>query len=120
MPTIFPAHVYVLAPDHLWYLSLRPEGVEQVQVRCGAAIAPEALASLGVRREAWLAELVAFFDKVNAEDRGVVEGIYRGCQAPLARSGRWSWLERELHDFARYLAARLVPGAPGARPGAAE
>ena len=110
MPTIFPAHVYVLAPDHLWYLSLRPEGVEQVQVRCGAAIAPEALASLGVRREAWLAELVAFFDKVNAEDRGVVEGIYRGC----------SWRERERHDFARYLAARLVPGAPGARRGAAE
>jgi phenylpropionate dioxygenase-like ring-hydroxylating dioxygenase large terminal subunit len=120
MPTIFPAHMYVLAPDHLWYLSLRPKGVGQVQVRFGAAIAPEVLDGLGDGREKWLGDLVAFFDKVNAEDRFVVEGIYKGCRAPLARSGRWSWLERELHDFARYLAARLVPDATGLRRAAAE
>ncbi len=27
LPTIYPSHMYVLAPDHLWYLSLRPQGV---------------------------------------------------------------------------------------------
>jgi choline monooxygenase len=27
MPTVYPSHMYVLAPDHLWYLSLRPRSV---------------------------------------------------------------------------------------------
>ncbi len=40
-------HMYVLAPDHLWYLSLRPEGVGQVQLRFGVALAPEVHAALG-------------------------------------------------------------------------
>ncbi|MGH1480585.1 MAG: aromatic ring-hydroxylating oxygenase subunit alpha, partial [Geminicoccales bacterium] len=46
MPTVFPCHMYVLAPDHLWYLSLRPNGVGEVNVRFGAALAPEVHAGL--------------------------------------------------------------------------
>jgi phenylpropionate dioxygenase-like ring-hydroxylating dioxygenase large terminal subunit len=106
MPTIYPSHMAVIAPDHLWYLSLRPKGVGQVHVRFGAALAPEVLASLA-DKEAFLAETVAFFDRVNAEDKDIVESIYRGARAPLARSGPLSWLERELHDFQGYLARRL-------------
>jgi hypothetical protein len=44
---------------------------------------------------------------VNAEDKFVVEGIYQGSKAPYASRGPLSWLEREIHDFARYLAKRL-------------
>ena len=33
--------MYVLAPDHLWYLSLRPKGVGKVDIRFRVAIAPE-------------------------------------------------------------------------------
>jgi hypothetical protein len=29
-------------------------------------------------------------------------------QAPLAKPGRLSWLEREIHDFTCYLANRLA------------
>ena len=54
-----------------------------------------------------------FFDDVNAEDRLVVEGIYRGVQAPLAAAGPMSWLEREIRDFAGYLAQRLSHPPPG-------
>lgn len=107
MPTIFPTHMYVLAPDHLWYLSLRPQGPGEVQVRFGVALAPEVDDALGAAREAWLGELVDFFGRVNEEDRGVVEGIYQGALTPSAERGRYSWLERELHDFAKYLQARL-------------
>lgn len=109
MPTIFPAHMYVLAPDHLWYLSLRPDGPGRVHLRFGVALAPEVHAALGEGREPWVAELTDFFDRVNAEDKAVVEGIHLGAQAPLAGQGPLSWLEREIHDFARYLAARLTP-----------
>ena len=107
LPTIFPSHMYVLAPDHLWYLSLRPKGVGEVHLRFGIALAPEVHEALGEARDTWVKELADFFDRVNAEDRVVVEGINRGAQAPLATRGPLSWLEREIHDFARYLSARL-------------
>jgi choline monooxygenase len=107
MPTVFPSHMYVLAPDHLWYLSLRPRGVCEVQVRFGVALAPEVHAALGARREEFLKDLVTFFDKVNAEDRFLVEGMQRGSAAPLASAGPLSWLEREVHDFERYLSRQL-------------
>jgi choline monooxygenase len=112
MPTVFPTHMYVLAPDHLWYLSLRPKSVGQVHVRFGAALAPEVVEGLN-DREAFVGELVGFFDRVNAEDRGIVEGLFQGTAAPLARPGRLSWLERELHDFMGYLADRLTGPAAG-------
>jgi phenylpropionate dioxygenase-like ring-hydroxylating dioxygenase large terminal subunit len=111
MPTVFPSHMYVLAPDHLWYLSLRPRSVGEVHVRFGAALAPEVLAALE-DREAFTRDLVDFFDRVNAEDRFVVEGIYEGSRAPLARPGPLSWLEREIHDLIGYMARRLA-GWPG-------
>lgn len=107
LPTVFPCHMYVLGPDHLWYLSLRPRGVGEVDVRFGAAIAPEVHASLDDPK-AWLTETEAFFDMVNAEDRMVVEGIFVGAKAGLATPGPLSWLEREIHDFQRYLARRLT------------
>jgi choline monooxygenase len=113
MPTVYPSHMYVLAPDHLWYLSLRPRGLGQVDVRFGAALAPEVIASLP-DRDAFVRDTVAFFDKVNAEDKGVVEGIYQGAKAPLSKPGRLSWMEREIHDFMGYLARRLgsIPAHP--------
>jgi phenylpropionate dioxygenase-like ring-hydroxylating dioxygenase large terminal subunit len=107
MPTVFPAHMFVLAPDHLWWLSLMPQAVDRVHVRFGASIAPERLEALE-DTDAFLSETVAFFDKVNAEDRRLVESIHRGVSAPLSRPGPLSWLERSLHDFQGYLAERLT------------
>ena len=40
--------------------------------------------------------------------RTVVEGIFEGAQAPLSRAGPLSWLERENHEFSRYLVRRLT------------
>jgi len=102
MPTVFPTHMYVLAPDHLWYLSLRPKSIGEVHVRFGAALAPEVMSSLNDPKS-FVDELVGFFDRVNDEDKGIVEGLYEGTAAPLARPGRLSWLEREIHDFMGYL-----------------
>jgi choline monooxygenase len=112
MPTVYPSHMYVIAPDHLWYLSLRPRGLGQVDVRFGVALAPEVIASLA-DRDGFVRDTIAFFGKVNAEDKGVVEGIYQGAKAPLSKPGRLSWMEREIHDFMGYLARRLGPAARG-------
>ena len=102
--------MYVLAPDHLWYLSLRPKGVGEVDVRFGVALAPEVDADLSHsdERANWISELVTFFEHVNTEDRKVVEGIYAGSRSSFAVPGQLSWLEREIHDFQKYLASRLA------------
>lgn len=106
MPTIFPSHMYVLAPDHLWYLALQPDGPSRTRIRYGAAIAPEVLAAQD-DRDAFIARTRAFLDVVQQEDKGVVEGIFRGAQSPLGESGPLSWLERENHEFTQYLARNL-------------
>ena len=116
LPTVFPSHMYVLAPDHLWYLSLRPRGTGQVDVRFGVALAPEVDAMLTTAgesaRQAWIAALVSFFEQVNSEDRRVVEGIFAGARSSCAQPGPLSWLEREIHDFQKYLARRIAPVTP--------
>ncbi len=109
MPTVFPSHMYVLAPDHLWYLSLRPAGVGQVHVRFGVAIAPDVLAAQA-DPDGFVAEIEAFFDTVNGEDRFIVEGIYQGVKGASSEPGRLSWLEREIHEFIKYLDRRLSDG----------
>lgn len=106
LPTIFPSHMYALAPDHLWYLSLQPQGVGQVRIRYGAALAPEVLAASD-DPETLIANTRGFLDQVNEEDRKVVEGIYRGACAPLSTPGPLCWLERENHEFTQYLARQL-------------
>lgn len=106
LPTVFPSHMYVLAPDHLWYLSLRPKSVGEVQVRFGVALAPEVMSGLNDPKS-YVDEMIGFFDRVNAEDKIMVEGLFEGTAAPSARPGRLSWLEREIHDFTCYLARGL-------------
>lgn len=102
MPTVFPATMFVLAPDHLWWLSLMPRAVDQVHVRFGASIAPERLRALP-DVETYLRETVAFFDRVNDEDRGLVESIHRGTRAPLAKPGPLSWMEQGLCEYQQYI-----------------
>ena len=106
MPTVFPTHMYVLAPDHLWYLALQEDGVGRTRMIYGAAVAPERLAA-EADRPGYIADTKAFLDRVQREDRELVEGIQRGARSPLASAGPLSWLEREPHEFARYLAGRL-------------
>jgi len=106
MPTVFPCHMYVLAPDHLWYLALQPDGVGKTRIRYGAALAPEVLAAQS-DPDQYIADTKAFLDAVQAEDKFVVEGIFAGAQAPLASAGPLSWLERENHEFTQYLARQL-------------
>ncbi len=119
MPTVFPCHMYVLAPDHVWYLSLRPKGVGEVHVRFGVALAPERLDAFP-NREAALKDLIGFFDHVNEEDRTVVEGIFKGAHGKLAQGGPLSYLEREIHDFQKYLVSRLCPPSERVAKAAAE
>ncbi|MBC6439420.1 MAG: Rieske 2Fe-2S domain-containing protein [Rhodospirillales bacterium] len=105
--TVYPCHMFVLAPDHLWYLSLQPINPGAIDIRYGLAFAPEIMAEKG-KLKARIREAKTFLDQTNDEDRGVVEGLFEGVQAPLAEPGPLSWLEKENLDFTRYVLKRVT------------
>ena len=72
--------------------------VGRTRIRYGAALAPEVIDSAD-DSHALIAEKKAFLDKVQVEDRHVVEGIFRGAGSPLATSGPLSWMEQENHQL---------------------
>ena len=109
LPIIFPAHMFTLAPDYMWYLSLRPKGAGQVHIRYGASLAPEVVAAMA-DPETEIRKAVDFLDEVNLEDKDVVEAAYRGAMAPLTEPGPIHQLERAIHHFIIYLAGRLTDG----------
>ena len=107
LPTVFPSHMYSLAPDHFWYLSLQPDGVGKVKIRFGAAIAPEVLMDQKNPKK-FIEDTRKFLYEVQEEDRYVVEGIFKGANSPLGKPGPLSWLERENHEFTQYIARKLT------------
>ena len=51
--------------------------------------------------------LKTLLDKVNVEDRGCTERVYRGVLSSLAEPGPLSHLERPNYDFATWIAAQM-------------
>ncbi len=102
---IFPAHVFSISEDRLFWLALQPHGIGQVKFRWGVSVYPGAVPDEG--RDAHAAKAKAALDKVNSEDRGIIENIYRGASSNLASSGRLSPKERCLWEFKQYYAQRL-------------
>ena len=103
---VFPSHVIQLQPDLLWYVSILPEGIEQVSIRWAVSIPREILDS-APNRQAAIDEQMDLIHQVNSEDRPIVENVFRATRSPHAVQGPLSYLERNLWDFARYLARRL-------------
>jgi hypothetical protein len=54
------------------------------------------------------AQLKELLDRVNVEDKGCTERVYRGACAGLAKPGHLSHLERPNFEFAQYLAERVA------------
>lgn len=108
--TLYPSHLIAVAPDYYWYLSLQPCGADKVNIRYGLSIAPEVLDAIpeGHARDVYIKDTVDFFDRVNEEDRYVVEGIHKGAKSPLVKSGPLCHLELSNYEFYQYLAKKLV------------
>ncbi len=109
---IFPSHVIQLQPDMLWYLSILPDGVDKVNIRWSVSIPAEIL-DAARDREGKICAVLEFLQQVNAEDRPIVESVFRSTAAPGAAPGPLSYLERNVWEFGRYLARSLGPGALG-------
>lgn len=102
---VYPSMLVTLTPGYFWYLSLHPHGAGQVHIVFGGGMAPEFVDS--DEAQAHFTQLKTLLDKVNVEDRGCTEKVYRGVCAGAARAGHLSHLERPNYDFAQYLAERV-------------
>lgn len=105
--TIYPSHMITLTPGYFWYLVLRPRGVDKVDILYGGGLARHFVED--PKGAEHIATAKQMLDAVNEEDRTGVEAVFRGMNAPLARPGHLSWLERPNHEFGRYLARRVAP-----------
>ena len=102
---IYPSLLITLTPGYFWYLSLHPKGAGQVKIIFGGGMSQDFLQDDDV--QAHFDKLKALLDKVNVEDRGCTERVYRGVLSALAEPGPLSHLERPNFDFATWIAGKL-------------
>ncbi|MEM7377910.1 MAG: LysR family transcriptional regulator, partial [Pseudomonadota bacterium] len=91
---------------------LREGNVGRVRIAFGGGMSPDYVNDPNAQQH--FAELKALLDRVNVEDRGCTEKVYRGLCSDFARPGPLSHLERPNYDFAQYLAGRIA-ASNGAR-----
>lgn len=99
---VYPSLLVTLTPGYFWYLSLHPRGPGQVSIVFGGGMSPDFAHSPDAQQH--FAQLKTLLDKVNVEDRGCTEKVYKGLSAKAATPGHLSHLERPNFDFAQYLA----------------
>ncbi|SMC33229.1 Phenylpropionate dioxygenase, large terminal subunit [Fulvimarina manganoxydans] len=102
---IYPSLMISITPGYFWYLSLHPEGPGQVRILWGGGMSPHYMADPSA--PAQLETVKAMLEKVNDEDRGCTERVYRGLLGRLAEAGPLSHLERPNFDFAQYISRRV-------------
>jgi phenylpropionate dioxygenase-like ring-hydroxylating dioxygenase large terminal subunit len=104
---LYPSLLITLTPGYFWYLSLHPKGVDHVQVTFGGGMCNDFLNDPDVPEV--FATVKALLDKVNIEDKGCTERVYKGLCSEMAVPGHLSHLERPNYDFATYL-SRMTSG----------
>ncbi|WP_435140538.1 aromatic ring-hydroxylating oxygenase subunit alpha [Pseudopelagicola sp. nBUS_19] len=102
---IYPSLMITLTPGYLWYLSLHPLAPGKVHIRFGGGMSPDYVNDANAK--AHFARLKDLLDRVNLEDRGCTEKVYRGLSSKLSVPGHLSHLERPNYDFAQYLINRI-------------
>jgi len=101
---VYPSLLITLTPGYFWYLSLHPHGPNRVKILFGGGLSPDFVNSPDA--QAHFAQTKTLLDKVNVEDRGCTEKVFRGLSSRAAEPGHLSHLERPNFDFAQYLAER--------------
>jgi phenylpropionate dioxygenase-like ring-hydroxylating dioxygenase large terminal subunit len=84
-----------------------PQGMDQVRIRWRVSIPREILEN-SPDREEYIAGIKALLIQVNSEDRPVVEGLFQATASNFAKAGPMSHLERNVYEFDRYIARKLL------------
>ncbi len=107
---VFPNHLVTLMPDYLWYITVQPLGVGEMQATWGLAVPPEVLADVAAEDyDEWLDRFRQYLEIANEEDRTLVEALHRGSSSPVLPAGTYHPIERNLWQFGNYLARVCKP-----------
>ncbi len=106
LAAVFPGFVIQLQPDWLWFLRITPVSTRQCRISWQVAVAPEMLHAQA-DADAYATTVMDLVHQVNSEDHPIVEGIRRSVERPQFERGPFSYLERNVYDFDRYIADRL-------------
>ena len=101
---IYPTQLVNIMPGGpMFWLLLQPQGTSQVKIRYGLS-APPGMFDLA---EETPTEVKALYERVNMEDKSIVERVFRGVSAPGVQLGALSHLEWSTWEFQKYLSRRL-------------
>ena len=93
---VFPAHLIMLAPGVLLFISILPHGVGHFRMRWSVMIAPE-VQELDNAEE--IAQVVVdLFSQANSEDKEIVAKVFAGTGAHTAKPGMLSFLDCDRYD----------------------
>ena len=101
---IYPSQLVSILPGgSMFWLLLQPESISRVRVRYGISAPPDHVKNTGETKE----QLKGLYDKVNAEDKRIVERVFRGIRSSNLRLGSLSSREWSIWEFQKYLYRRL-------------
>ncbi len=104
---LYPSLLITLTPGYFWYLSLHPKGTGHVHVTFGGGMSKDFVDDADAPKH--FEQLKTLLDKVNVEDKGCTERVYKGLCSEMAKPGHLSHLERPNYDFATYLSRMTNP-----------
>ena len=107
--SVFPNHLITLTPGYLWSVTVLPVATGEMRAVWLVAVAPEVLNDIpAAKRDGWVADLRAFMDAANGEDKPVIEALFQGTHMRPG-PGHYHPVERNLWNFATYI-ERMTSG----------
>lgn len=106
MICVYPTHAFAVAAERMFWMSLQPEGVDKVRVRWGIDIFPGAIPP-GLDEESFRDDMRRITERVNDEDRWMLEKMFRNAGSSHVETSRITSMERTTWEFQRYL-VRMV------------
>ena len=101
---VYPAHLVNIIPGGpMMWLLLQPEAVSQVRVRYGLSVPAGFVEQPDTTKQ----QLKESFDKINSEDKNIVERVYRGIKSSNIDLGCLSHMEWSVWEFQKYLDRKL-------------
>ena len=99
-----PTLALAVVPDEVAYFIVKPQGANTITIDIGYCLHPKALED--PMFEYLFAAAEAGVDNFNVQDVYVDQGVQKGLRSRFGPRGRYSWQERTLPQFNRWLVQR--------------
>jgi glycine betaine catabolism A len=100
---VFPHMFFSLHPDYLMVHRLWPRNAHHTTIECDWYFDADVMGTEGFDPS----DAVDLWDLINRQDWSVCQRTQQGTQSRAWRGGRFSGQESQVHDFEKYVAARM-------------